>query len=146
MQTVFAAVRNSAFKIKILSNNGEREMLDKKSAALLELLFDKTGNSYKVLNKSQLLSELPKKLNVDGQSLSAIVTFLKENEYVDVKYQDKEEICIATTVKAESYLEGEKDLQQKAKITNTQATLLFVGVFLSAFLGALVAILVGKLL
>ena len=98
-------------------------MLDKKSTALLELLYNKTENSYKVLNKGQLIDELPKKLKVDEQGFSAIVAFLKENEYVDVKYQDKDEICVSTTIKAESYLEGEKDLQQKAKITNTQATL-----------------------
>lgn len=120
-------------------------MLDKRSASLLELLYNKTGSSYKVLNKGQLMDELPKKLKVDEQSLSAIISFLKENEYVDVKYQDKDEICVTTTIKAESYLDGEKDLQQKAKITNAQATLLFVGVFIAAFLGALAAVLVGKL-
>lgn len=119
-------------------------MLDKKSTALLELLYNKTENSYKVLNKGQLIDELPKKLKVDEQGFSAIVAFLKENEYVDVKYQDKDEICVSTTIKAESYLEGEKDLQQKAKITNTQATLLFVGVFIAAFLGALLAVVIGK--
>lgn len=119
-------------------------MLDKRSDAVLELLEEKAGNSYKVLNKKQLLDELPQKLRIDLQTLLGIITFLKENEYVDVKYQDKEEICICTTIKAESYSEG-KDVTQKAKITNGQAWLLFVGVFLSAFLGTLVAMLIGKL-
>lgn len=120
-------------------------MLDKKSTAVLQLLREKTANAYKVLNKNDILAELPKKLNVDMQGLLAIVTFLSENDYVSVKYQDKDEICIATTVKAESYLDGEKDMQQKAKISNGQAVWLFVGVFLAAFLGALVASLIGKL-
>lgn len=120
-------------------------MLDKKSNAVLQLLRDKTENAYKVLDKNQILADLPKKYKVDMQSLLAIINFLTENEYVSVKYQDKDEICIATTVKAESYLEGEKDLQQKAKISNGQATWLLVGVFLAAFLGALVASLIGKL-
>lgn len=120
-------------------------MLDKKTSAVLELLRNKTENTYKVLDKSQLLAELPAKLKVDMQSLLAIITFLTENEYVSVKYQDKDEVCVATTIKADSYLDGEKDLQQKAKLTNSQTTLLFVGVFVAAFLGALIAGIIGKL-
>ena len=121
-------------------------MLDKKTDAVLELLTQKAGNSYKVLNKTQLLDELPQKLGIDMQGLLNIITFLKENEYVDVKYQDKEEICVSTTVKAESYIDGEKDITQKAKITNGQVWLLMLGVFLAAFFGAFVAILIGKLI
>ena len=120
-------------------------MLDKKSDAVLELLTQKAGNSYKVLNKQQLLDELPQKLKIDLQALLGIITFLKENEYVDVKYQDKEEICICTTIKAESYAEGEKNITQKAKITNGQVSLLLLGVFFAAFLGTLLATLIGKL-
>ena len=91
-------------------------MLDKKTDAVLELLTNKCGNSYKVLEKKQIVAELPKKLNVDVQGLAAIITFLKENEYVDVKYQDKDEICIACTVKAESYAEGERTWSKKQKL------------------------------
>ena len=120
-------------------------MLDKKTDAVLELLFTKTQNSYKVLNKAQILSELPQKLKIDAASFSAILTFLTENEYVGVKYQDKDEICVSTTVKAESYLDGERDIQQKAKITNSQAWILFAGAFIAAFLGALIASLIGRL-
>ena len=120
-------------------------MLDRKTDAVLELLTQKAGNSYKVLNKTQLLEELPKKLDLDMQGLMGIITFLKENQYVDVKYQDKEEICLSTTVKAESYVEGEKNITQKAKITNGQVGILMLGVFLAAFLGTLIATLIGKL-
>ena len=120
-------------------------MLDKKTDAVLQLLIKKCGNTYKVLEKKQILSELPAKLNIDAQGLLAIVAFLKENEYVDVKYQDKDEICITTTVKAESYMEGEKDMTQKAKITNGQVGILWLGVFLAAFVGSLLAALIAKL-
>ena len=120
-------------------------MLDKKSTAVLQLLRDKTENAYKVLDKNDILKELPQKLKIDMQGLLAIITFLTENEYASVKYQDKDEICIATTIKADSYLDGEKDMQQKAKLTNAQTTFLFVGVFIAAFLGALIAGLIGKL-
>ena len=121
-------------------------MLDKKTDAVLELLALKAGTSYKVLNKNQLLDDLPKKLKIDLQSMLSIVTFLSENEYVDVKYQYKEEICISLTVKAQSYIEGEKDIQQKAKITNGQVGLLFFGVILSSFFGALLEVFIGKII
>ena len=120
-------------------------MLDKKTDAVLQLLIKKCGNTYKVLDKKQILSELPPKMHIDAQGLSAIVAFLKENDYIDVKYQDKDEICISTTVKAESYMEGEKDMTQKAKITNGQVGILWLGVFLAAFIGSLLAALIAKL-
>ena len=120
-------------------------MLDKKTDAVLQLLTQKCENTYKVLDKNQIVAELPKRLNIDVQALLAIITFLKENEYVDVKYQDKDEICLSCTVKAESYMEGEKDLTQKAKITNGQVGVLWLGVFLAAFIGSLLAALIGKL-
>lgn len=120
-------------------------MLDKKTDAVLELLTQKVGNSYKVLSKTQILEDLPQKLGIDMQGLLNIINFLKENEYVDVKYQDKDEVCLTTTVKAESYVEGEKEITQKAKITNGQVGLLILGVFLAAFFGAFAATLIGKL-
>ena len=120
-------------------------MLDKKTDAVLEFIAHKVGNGYKVLNKNQILAELPQKLNVDLQTLHGILAFLKENEYIDVKYQDKDEICLAATVKAESYVEGEKNLTQKAKITNGQLGILFAVTFAAAFLGAMIALLIGKL-
>lgn len=121
-------------------------MLDKKTDAVLELIAEKAGNAYKILNKRELIDELPAKLEVDEQAFAAIIAFLKENEYVDVKYQDKEEICVAATVKAESYAEGEKNIQQKAKITNGQLGFLVTIMFLASFLGAFIATLIGKLI
>lgn len=121
-------------------------MLDKKSDAVLELITAKAGNTYKVLSKSQLVDELPSKLNIDVQSLLNIITFLKENKYVDVKYQDKDEICLSATVKAESYVDGEKDVTPKATITNGQITVLLLAMFVAAFVGTILANIVGKLL
>lgn len=121
-------------------------MLDKKTDAVLELLAKKAESGYKVLDKNQLVSELPAKLKIDLQGLLGIISFLKENEYIDVKYQDKDEICLCITVKAESYVEGEKDITQKAKITTGQVSVLFLGMFLASFLGALIATFIGKLL
>lgn len=120
-------------------------MLDKKTDAVLQLVASKANTGYKVLNKQQLIDELPAKLDVDAQNFAAIISFLKENEYVDVKYQDKDEICICTTVKTESYIDGEKEMPQKTKITNGQLGFLLTAMFLASFFGALIATLIGKL-
>lgn len=120
-------------------------MLDKKTDAVLRLLVDKVGESYKVINKNQLLNALPEKLRFDMPNLLNELTFLQNNEYIDVKYQDKEEICLAVTVKASNYTQNVKSVFSKATITTRQIILLIGGVFAAAFLGALAAILIGRL-
>lgn len=121
-------------------------MLDKKMTAVLNMLAEKVGYSYKVVKKQQLLEYLPRKLKINEESFATIMAFLKENDYVVVKYQDKNEICLTLTVKAETYLDGEQEVAVKSKIAGGQAWLLFFGVFMAAFLGTLVAMLLGKLL
>ena len=120
-------------------------MLDKKSDTVLRLLIEKTQHSYKVLNKNQIVAELPPRLHNDAQEMLEIVAFLKENEYLDVKYQDKDEICLCTTVKAKSYIDGEKNIVHPAHFTTRQFVLLFAGTFVCAFAGALLAVLLGRL-
>lgn len=120
-------------------------MLDKKMIAALSMLAEQVGYSYKVVKKQQLIDALPKKCKIDADVFVSIVAFLKENDYLVVKYQDKEEICLSLTVKAETYLAGEKEMAVKSKITGGQVWLLFLGVFLASLLGTLVAELIGKL-
>ncbi len=120
-------------------------MLDKKMEAVLQALLNLAGNSYKVLNKQGILQSLPRKLNIDSKTLGAIFSFLSENDFIDVKYQDKDEICLCTTIKAESYVTGDK-MQQRASLSTKQNVWLTAGMFISSFLGAFVAILIAKLL
>lgn len=120
-------------------------MLDKKMTAVLTMLAEQVGYSYKVVKKQQLVEALPSKNKMDVDTLVNIVSFLKENDYLVVKYQDKDEICLTLTVKAETYLAGEKEVAVKSKITNGQVGILFVGVFLAAFLGSFIATLIAGL-
>ena len=120
-------------------------MLDKKMEAVLQALLNLAGNSYKVLNKQGIVQSLPRKLNIDSNTLGAIFSFLSENDFIDVKYQDKDEICLCTTIKAESYVTGDK-MQQRASLSTKQNVWLTAGMFISSFLGAFVAILIAKLL
>ena len=121
-------------------------MLDKKTNAVLQVIVETVGENYKVVPKSNILEQLPQRLGVDMQSLQSMISFLQNNQFVDVKYQDKEEICLAATVKALNYRQEEKASAMPTKITFKQIALLLGGVFLAAFLGALAAVFVGKLL
>lgn len=120
-------------------------MLDRKMTAVLDMLAEQVGYNYKVVKKQQLLDSLPKKHQMDLDTLVSILTFLKQEDYIVVKYQDKDDICLTLTVKAETLLAGEKEVAVKSKITNGQVWLLFTGVFLAAFIGAFLASLIGKL-
>lgn len=120
-------------------------MLDKKMTTVLAMLAEQVGYSYKVVKKQQLLEALPKKYQMDADTFVSIVSFLKENDYLVVKYQDKDDICLTLTVKAETLLAGEKEMAVKSKITGGQVWFLFAGVFLASFLGSLIAALIGKL-
>lgn len=121
-------------------------MLDKKMTIVLKMLSEKVGYGYKVVKKQTLLDSLPARYKINDDTFNSILAYLKENDYVVVKYQDKDDVCLTLTVKAESYLEGEQEVAVKSKIAGGQACILFAGVFLAAFLGALVAFAVAKLL
>lgn len=121
-------------------------MLDKKMTAVLKMLSEKVGYGYKVVKKQTLLDALPKRLKINDDTFNSILTYLKQNDYVVVKYQDKDDVCLTLTVKAESYLEGEQEVAVKSKIATGQAAALFIGVFLAAFLGTFVAEVIFKLL
>lgn len=121
-------------------------MLDKKNETVLSMLRDKAPNGYHVLNKTELLDSLPKRSNIDERALSDIIAYLKTNGFVDVKYQDKDDVCLCVLTKTDNYFRTERNHVEKTKITNGQIWFLFGGMFLASFLGAFFAILLGKLL
>lgn len=121
-------------------------MLDKKSEILLSELKRIVPNGYKVLTKSEITDMLPVKMQGNRQSVDEQLTFLYNNGYIDIKYRDKDEVCLCLTLKTDSYLSTERNRVEKTRITDGQLWLLFGGMFLAAFLGAFVATLIGKLL
>ncbi len=120
-------------------------MLDKKTNAVLQLLNEQAGEGYTVLEKQSLVALLPKKLGLDIEGFCSILSFLKEQGYVDVKYQDKESVCLSVTTKTHNHLEGLKETGG-AKLVGKQFSLLLVCVGLCAFVGAFVATFLYNLL
>ena len=121
-------------------------MLDKKSEILLSALKQVVPSGYKVLTKSEVIDMMPVKMQGNRQTLDEQLTFLYNNGYIDIKYRDKDEVCLCLTLKADSYFSTERNRVEKARITNSQLWILFGGMFLATFLGAFVATLIAKLL
>ncbi len=114
-------------------------MLDKKTNAVLQVLGNFAGNGYSVLDKTQMLKAVPKKFKMDMETFCAIVMFLKENDYIDVKYQDKDSICLSMTIKAQNHFDGLKETEG-TKMVGKQFGLLLGCTFLCAFVGAFLAV------
>lgn len=120
-------------------------MLDKKTDALLRTLANFAPNGYVVLSMDEIFASLPQNAAKDDKFVSDALSYLKDNDYIDVKYRDKDEICLSVTLKTQAYLGGEKELPKKAKIVGGQLGFLLGAVFLASFLGSLVAHLIAKL-
>ncbi len=118
-------------------------ILDKKTIAVLNYIKNNADDGFNVLSKAQILAELPKKLNIDSQFLSTALINLKQNDYITVKYEDEKDICLCLNEKATGAFQEDK---QNAKLPRWQMWLFFVGVFTLSFLGAFLAVLLGKLL
>ena len=113
-------------------------MTDKKTLAVINMLSEQVGYSFKVVKIRHLLDSLPRKYAMDENALWTAISMLKEADYAVVKYRDKEEICLALTVKAENLLRA-RPAQKHDR------PWLLAGVFVASFLGALLAVLLGKL-
>ena len=113
---------------------------DKKIKAVLNYIKANASDGYNVLSKAEIINFLGL---ADSQSLSTALIYLKQNDYIVVKYEDEKDICLCLTEKATSV--QPVDVQQ-AKLPKWQVWLFFVGVFAFSFLGAFLAVILGKLL
>lgn len=120
-------------------------MLDKKTEAVLQVLSEQAKDGYTVLQKQQLIALVPQKYQLDTKTFCSTISFLKEQGYVDVKYQDRDAVCLSVTVKTRNHLEGLGETRG-AKIVGNQFGLLLALVGACAFVGAFVASLLAKLI
>ena len=121
----------------------EGEMLDKKTETVLQILAKNAQSGYTVLKKQPLIDLLPAKFSMDAKGFSSVVSFLKDQGYVDVKYQDKDSICLGLTTKARNHLDGLQDTKG-AKLVGNQFGLLLALVGVCAFVGAFLAVVVAQ--
>lgn len=120
-------------------------MLDKKCYFVLQMISARTGDGYAVLDKQSVLAEIARKTGFDMHDFCSTLSFLKEQGYVDVKYQDKDSVCLCVTAKTRNLLDGLKETNG-AQIVKNQFGLLLLCVGGCAFFGAFLATLFASLL
>ena len=118
-------------------------MLDERAVALLDIINLECNNGgYKVFFIKDLLSSVPARLFIDeGQLLECIET-LSSHQYINVKYQDQNEICLTSLIKGR--LESENRLDAKIESIEQKRSLFFAS-FLGAVVGGIFTFLLAVL-
>lgn len=106
---------------------------------IVELCSD---GSYKVVEEKELLSCFPPKLKTDGEGLAHILRFLREHDYIDVRYAEEGVYCLSPLPEGRMY--DERTRRERGE-TRKKRLYLFVftllGAFAGAFAGACLAVL-----
>ena len=123
-------------------------MLDNRSLALLNYINGECVNSgYKIFSYSELVFALPKTLKSDKENVIESVNHLSSREYVTVKYQDGDEVCLCPTVKGrtvfETRLQNVIDERRKEK---KYFLACLTGSFVGSLVGLIIYALIGALL
>ena len=122
-------------------------MLDKQTTDLLKSLnkFCADG-SYKVLDKTDILSSLSKKFNTDLDALKNMIEHLQERNYLSVKYSDENVYCLAVLPKGRLFEEKNEELINERKKYNLLILTTMSLSCVSAFVGAFLAVIVSNLI
>lgn len=113
-------------------------MIDKKSLALLKTIINQTDSGYKVFSIEELCLNTPKQFNMDANEFNGCIEILVENEYVSVKYQDDNEICLLVLNKGRALFENLSE-EKKERIKNNHKY--YLSAFAGAFTGSISALL-----
>ena len=112
--------------------------MDKQNTKLIKYLnsLNDDGN-YKVYEFSQLTRDLRR----SKESLNNDLQYLSLNEYIDIKYQDNDVVCLCLLTK--SRMLEEQSVTKIYGLSVITKTILISGIFnaIMAFLGAFVALL-----
>ena len=118
-------------------------MLDFRSKTILNYLVNECSEgSYRVVETSELTASLPKKVKADTNVIEQCMKYLEKGNYISIKYKDNNMYCVSPLPFARQLLESESNERQKTKKIIRVGSMLYVLVFVFAFLGSFVAILV----
>lgn len=124
-------------------------MLDKRCLALLDVLNTECASSgYKVVNMEELIFSMPASFGIDKEGVTECLSVLTEKEYISVKYQDENEVCLCPLTKGrlvfENRIEEEIDRQKTGKrYFFASLSGAFIGGVFSAVVTAVILILTG---
>jgi hypothetical protein len=121
-------------------------MLDDRTDYLLNFINRECSEgTFRIFSPSELLAAFPKKYAVDTDGLLLIMGYLKEREFILVKYADEESICLTPLPKGRLYHEErasrKKDIFHERKIL----WVAFLGSILGGVIGHLLALVISPL-
>lgn len=113
-------------------------MLDKRTLKLLDILNNECRDSgYKIFSLKELALMMPEYLKADISGIRECIFALSSREYISVKYEDDEEICLCPLPKGRMVFENRIDEEiEKHKSS--------VKYFIYSAIGALVGAVVGS--
>lgn len=113
-------------------------MLDKTNAKIVNKLVRLCPNGYKVFE----LEELCNLFQLKKSELDENLKYLKDNEFLDIKYSDESVICLCMLPKAK--VDDETQVDKGYSIKTVLKVMLWSGIFsgIMAFLGSCVARLI----
>lgn len=116
--------------------------MDRRTEKFFILINDlcKDGN-YKILEISEILELLPAKYHIVSEDIPHMLKYLTERDYIDVKFADEKNICVASLPKGRLHLENQLKENKTAYAFRKLfiASVLVSGVM--AFLGSFIATL-----
>ena len=112
-------------------------MLDNRSLKLLDILNNQCLDSgYKIFSLSELVSMMPEHLKTDVSVIRDCLFSLSTREYVSVKYEDEEEVCLCPLPKGRLVFENRVDEEIEKHKTRVKYFLYSAfGGFLGGMLG-----------
>ena len=121
-------------------------MLDKLNTKIVKVLNGMCDNSstYKILSLNDIIQKVGKNFNIDVESLTKNLEFLSSRDYIDVKYIDEKDVCLALLSKARIHDEELEGIRKEKNKYYKLATFSAVMSALAAFLGAFLAIVLFK--
>ena len=119
-------------------------MFDKKTNQVLVYLQTQCqGGMYKVIEKQDIIDAMPKRYGMTIQDVCDVVDFLQRNDYIVLKYEDDEQVCLALTPRAYGVLLKDYSHTEKPKFDKKVYWIVGIVAFASAFLGVVVAKFLG---
>ena len=116
-------------------------MLDKKTTAVLKVLFKLAGgNAYKVVTIDEILSNLSQKSQYDSEIIKQTIDFLEKQQYLNIKFSEDKTYCYSLLSKARIYLEQEVFTNKTKKAS--PSTPMYLYMVLSSFIGTMLALLI----
>lgn len=129
----------------IFANN--KYMLDERSKIVLKYLVKECSEgSYRVVDVADILEAIPQKFKPDAGTVTLCMDYLEKGNYISIKYKDAKMYCVSPLPFARQILESESNEKEKSKKIFKIGTIMYALVFICAFLGTFVAILIYGLI